>query len=233
MAIEKRKILIVSKYELYFIAIQSQVWSKEFEFIFLKNIYELENNLRIYSKPEAIFFPHVSEYIPEKIFSNFTCVGFHTGDLPRDRGGTPIQNKISRKEYITRVNAIQVTRSIDAGAIYATRQINLSKGNIYEMLAEVSKLIAEMIFEILSLNPEPIPQNELEATYFERRNIDNYLDLNKLTSKEIYDHIRMVDGLDYPKAKMIINDKVFELSEATYENRNLEFKCKLIEGDNE
>jgi methionyl-tRNA formyltransferase len=233
MSIEKQKILIVSKHALYFKTIQTQVWFNDYDIIFFDNLVELEKYLQENNSPRVIFFPHFSEYIPEKIFSKFICIGFHTGDLPRDRGGTPIQNKISRKEYLTRVNAIQITKSMDAGAIYAHKEINLSKGNISQILNKLSNLVTEMIFEILTYDPVPVPQNELESTFFERITSDEFVNFKKLKNNEIYDKIRMVDGLDYPKAKIKIHDKIFELSNATYENDTLEFTCKLIDRSNE
>ena len=43
------------------------------------------------------------------------CIGFHTGDLPGDRGGSPIQHKILRGEYDTFVSAMKLVNEIDAG----------------------------------------------------------------------------------------------------------------------
>lgn len=44
--------------------------------------------------PDLIFFPHWSWIVDENIFTNFTCVVFHTSPLPYGRGGSPIQNLI-------------------------------------------------------------------------------------------------------------------------------------------
>ncbi len=47
-------------------------------------------------KPEYIFFPHWSWIIPSEIYENFKCIVFHMTDLPYGRGGSPLQNLISR-----------------------------------------------------------------------------------------------------------------------------------------
>lgn len=48
-------------------------------------------------KPDYIFFPHWSWLVPEDIFKTYECIGFHLGDLPYGRGGSPLQNHIIKK----------------------------------------------------------------------------------------------------------------------------------------
>ena len=54
------------------------------KFIFLSKI-----NLKRISqiKPRIIFFIFWSKKIPDKIFTNFLCIQFHSSDLPKFRGG--------------------------------------------------------------------------------------------------------------------------------------------------
>ena len=54
----------------------------------------------------TVFVPHYSKIIDLKAFPGARFIGFHTGNLPKDRGGSPIQNKIINKEYSTYVSAI-------------------------------------------------------------------------------------------------------------------------------
>jgi len=70
-------------------------------------------------KPDYVFFPHWSWKISERIFTEFECVAFHMTDLPFGRGGSPLQNLISRGFKKTKISALKVVKELDAGPIYA------------------------------------------------------------------------------------------------------------------
>ncbi|MDZ7775688.1 MAG: hypothetical protein U5L09_08890 [Bacteroidales bacterium] len=57
--------------------------------------------------PEYVFFPHWSYIIPESIFNNYECIVFHMTDLPFGRGGSPLQNLISRGYKETKISALK------------------------------------------------------------------------------------------------------------------------------
>jgi len=58
-------------------------------------------------QPQYIFFPHWSWIIPKRIYEAYECVVFHMTDLPFGRGGSPLQNLISRGIHQTRISAIR------------------------------------------------------------------------------------------------------------------------------
>jgi len=147
----------------------------------------------------TVFVPHYSKIIDLKAFPGTRFIGFHTGNLPKDRGGSPVQNKIVKKEYLTEVSAIALEEKIDSGAIYTHREIDLSEGNIEFILRKVSLLISSMMTEIVVGDLKPTPQNEnLEVN---KRFAESDSELPKRANlSDLYDRIRMVDGLDYPNA---------------------------------
>ena len=147
----------------------------------------------------TIFVPHYSKIIDLKSFPGAKFIGFHTGSLPRDRGGSPIQNKILNKEYFTEVSAIALEGKIDSGAIYARRKIDLSEGNIDLILRNISLLICSMMTEIILGNLEPTPQAEIFEVNKRFKASDSKLP-KRAEINDLYDRIRMVDGLDYPNA---------------------------------
>ncbi len=66
-----------------------------------------------------MYFFRIGRILFQKIFFfNFNCVVFHMTDLPFGRGGSPLQNLISRGIYKTKISAIKVVKEIDAGPIY-------------------------------------------------------------------------------------------------------------------
>lgn len=147
----------------------------------------------------TVFVPHYSKIISLNDFPNARFIGFHTGSLPKDRGGSPVQNKILLKEYLTQVSAIALEDELDSGAIYTHRNIDLSEGDIEFILRKISLLISSMMIEIALGDIKPIPQTknfELKKRLsLSDSELPKIADLN-----DLYDRIRMVDGLDYPKA---------------------------------
>lgn len=148
--------------------------------------------------PEFVFFPHWSWIIPETVHSRFRCVVFHMTDLPYGRGGSPLQNLIMRGHTETRISALQCVSELDAGPIYLKRPLSLD-GTAEQILTRASSLIEEMIAEILTERPHPVPQTGEVVAFTRRRAEDG--DIGRLENAgQVYDHIRMLDGEGYPPA---------------------------------
>ena len=76
--------------------------------------------------PEKIFFLHWSWHVPDRLWKNFTCVGFHMTDLPFGRGGTPLQNLISSGIELTKLSAYVMDHELDAGPILLKKSLRLN-----------------------------------------------------------------------------------------------------------
>jgi methionyl-tRNA formyltransferase len=176
---------------------------------------------------DVIFFPHYSEIIPSEVFEKFLCIGFHTGNLPMGRGGSPIQHQIIEADYMCPISAIQITQSLDSGPIYLQREINLSEGTILEILHRVSLIIASMVEELSSGVTEPRVQVGESQTRKRLSALDSRLDLGALTDRQIYDRIRMLDGLDYPRAYVEFESFRLSLSSAEWEDAALKFVARI------
>ena len=149
-------------------------------------------------QPRYVFFPHWSYIIPPEVYDRYECVIFHMTDLPFGRGGSPLQNLISRGIYRTKISAIRCVRELDAGDIYMKRDLSLygSAEEIYIRAAEITK---EMIIEMIQTGPLPYAQTG-EAVSFKRRRPDES-DMGDLCElNRIFDYIRMLDADGYPKA---------------------------------
>lgn len=151
-------------------------------------------------KPKYLFFPHWSWIIPEEIYKNFQCVVFHMTDLPFGRGGSPLQNLLVRGIYETKISAIRVCAGIDAGPVYLKEPLDISGGSADEILSRASDIVfTKMIPMFLSKDLEPVEQKG-ESVPFKRRAPDQSEIPDGLTSRQIYDYIRMLDGEGYPTA---------------------------------
>ncbi len=178
--------------------------------------------------PEFVFFPHWSSLIPESVFDRFKCVVFHMTDLPFGRGGSPMQNLISRGIYKTKISAITVVREVDGGDIYCKKDFDLSRGSAEELFDKASAIIySQMIPEILSKRPVPVKQ-EGEPVCFGRRTPEqgNLAPLDSLD--QVYDYIRMLDGEGYPPAFIEVGDFRLEFSQAAMEADKVTAVCRII-----
>lgn len=153
-------------------------------------------------KPTWIFFPHWSWVVSSEIHENFACILFHITDLPFGRGGSPLQNLISRGIYRTKISAVEMSDKVDAGRIYFKESLDISRGSAGEIFERVSKIIfSSMIPQIIKSSLEPEEQSG-EVTYFNRLNSDSG-NFNLLQPRDVdkaYDLIRMLDGEGYPRA---------------------------------
>lgn len=164
-------------------------------------------------QPRYIFFPHWSWKIPREVYDRFECVIFHMTDLPFGRGGSPMQNLISRGIYETQLSALRCVEQLDAGPIYLKRPLSLY-GTAEEILVRSSKLMEEMIEKIIREQLQPKPQKG-EAVVFSRRSLADG-DLSGLERLEqVFDFIRMLDGEGYPPAFIETKHLRFEFSRAS------------------
>lgn len=163
-------------------------------------------------QPEYVFLPHWSYLIPREIHERFECVIFHMTDLPFGRGGSPLQNLISRGIYQTQLSALRCVEELDAGPIYLKRPLSLH-GNADEIFLRGAALVKEMIITMLRERPVPQPQQGEVVTFSRRR--PEQSDISELCSLEqIYDYIRMLDADGYPCAYVDVGRFRFEFSRA-------------------
>ena len=150
-------------------------------------------------KPKYIFFPHWSQFVPEEILNSTNCVCFHETDLPYGRGGSPIQNLISKGVRNTVVTAFKMNEEMDAGPIYLKENISL-EGLAEEIFIRISEKIAEMIMIIIKNNPNPIEQEGEAVTFKRRKPNQSEISTEVKNLAELFDLIRMLDASEYPKA---------------------------------
>ena len=124
------RIAVIAKYSFYFEDIQNELHNLNIEMVYAEDISQIEQLVAGGMPFEYIFFPHYSKVIPGGFLQLHSCIGFHTGDLPADRGGSPIQHKILKGEYKTWVSAINLIEEIDAGDVLCQEPVSLEHGSI-------------------------------------------------------------------------------------------------------
>lgn len=179
--------------------------------------------------PEYIFFLHWSYIIPEEIYKNYKCIVFHMTDLPFGRGGSPLQNLIIRGIKDTKISAIDCVKELDAGDVYIKRQLSLA-GTAQEIFERAGYVVQEMIEYIIANHPTPVAQKG-EVVYFKRRvpeqsNLESAKNL-----QEVYDHIRMLDCPEYPKAFIKTEQFVIEFQNAVLDDQQLKAEVVIKKRD--
>lgn len=171
-------------------------------------------------KPRIIFFIFWSKKIPENIFSKFLCIQFHSSDLPKFKGGSPIQNQILKKIYKTKISAFKINKKIDDGDICMKSSISLH-GKLEDIFKKIEKKALEMIVKISKKETISFKKQKGRSSFYLRRqpyqsDISYVIDKKSI---EIFDFIRMLDADDYPKAYYILGNKKIELYDVSLKNQ--------------
>ncbi len=164
-------------------------------------------------KPNKVFIPHWSYLIPDEIFTNYECIVFHMTDLPFGRGGSPLQNLIARGFERTKVSAIRVNEGLDTGDVYLQKELSLH-GTAEEIFLRASKVIEQMIVEIIEQDLQSVPQQGEPVVFARRKPAEgNIVSLDSI--EKVFDFIRMLDAEGYPKAFLEAGNFRFEFSRAS------------------
>jgi methionyl-tRNA formyltransferase len=170
-------------------------------------------------KPDWVFFFHWNHIVPKEVFSKTKCVVLHTSNLPRHRGGSPIQNQIIERVKTTNVNAIKMVEEVDAGPIYGSAKISIqgSLRDIWMSIAnESEKLIADCI-AYHSFKDTPVAQTG--TTYPCLRRKTSEIPVNDVkTLEDLYDYIRMLDAEGYNRSFVSLGKFKLEFSRASIVN---------------
>ena len=168
--------------------------------------------------PKYIFFLHWSWKVPNEIIDQYECICFHMTDVPYGRGGSPLQNLITRGHTRTKLTALRMTRDFDAGAVYLKEDLSLD-GNAEEIYIRATCLSAKMVEQIIKRRPDPVPQTGT-VTIFERRRPEESEIPQVPSLKALYDFVRMLDAEGYPRAFIKHNGFRYEFSRAAlYDGR--------------
>jgi len=169
-------------------------------------------NLRKIS-PRYIFFPHWSWLVPEEILNEFECICFHMTDVPYGRGGSPLQNLISRGHQETKLSALKMEKSLDTGPVYMKVPLSLN-GSANDIFHDCAKLSFSMMSSIIDLQPIPSPQVGTVVEFQRKKPADSKLPQNA-ELQTLYNTIRMLDADTYPKAFIDYGNFKFEFNQAT------------------
>ena len=200
--------------------------SKQYQITLLTNPSKLTYSYVKKINPKMIFFPDWSWIVPSEIVKNYKCVCFHESNLPKFRGGSPIQNQIIRGITKTKTTAFFMTDGLDEGDILLQKDLSL-EGTLNEIFDRMTINDYEMIKKIIKGKYQVRKQNGRPTIFKRRKPEESELKSLNYSKKYLYNFIRMLAD-PYPNAFLRINNRKIVFKSAEYDGRPLKFSGEIV-----
>ena len=180
-------------------------------------------------QPSAIFHNGWSWYVPKEFLDIGINTTLHPGKLPKDRGGSPLQNQIRNGETWTYANIMELSEKLDEGNIYDREEISLD-GYIEDVWARMTAtgvvMTRKFLKNIAKGDCISYPQSNEEPTSYKRvRQKQGRIRLEEHTALEIYNMIRAhaeTDPNTYVRnAYFVVGNKKLRITRASLELESL------------
>lgn len=106
--------------------------------------------------------------IPEAIVNRYSCIGLHPSDLPKYRGGSPLQHQIIDGLTETQCSLFLLAPELDVGPVLAKTPMSLA-GNMDDVFSELVRAGAELLNKSFTAWPDWHPLEQDDAAGFVRR----------------------------------------------------------------
>lgn len=192
-------------YREWAINIFNKVNNLDYEFILISNKNLCTRKFIDTISPDVIFFYGWSWIVPDDVVKNYICLCLHPSNLPKYRGGSPIQNQVISGEDVSAVSIFKMNNELDAGPIYYQKDFLLN-GYLDAILNNIESIgcegTAKFIADYENNNVVFVEQNRDEATFCKRRSSkDSEIkpeDFLKYDSKYFFNMVRSLQ-LPYPE----------------------------------
>jgi len=214
-------IYLFCAYRKWSIKLFEKLSKKYQDMVLLKSPEKLTLNYVKKTNPKLIFFPDWSWIVDDEIINNYKCVCFHESNLPKFRGGSPLQNQIIRGVEKTKSTAFLMNKGLDEGNIFLQKDLSL-KGSINKIFERMIKNDYEMIIKIINGKYKLKKQKGKPTKYNRRKPSQSQLTNLNYSKKHLYNFIRMLEE-PYPNAFIKIGKRRIVFKDATYKNKKLRF----------
>lgn len=214
-----------------YLIISKRVWDKKnFSNLGKKFFFFKEINKKIIKKinPKIIFFIHWSKKISKDIYTKNLCIQFHASDLPKFRGGSPIQNQILSNIKNTKISAFKVSRNLDAGPICLKEKLNLDN-DINVVFRDMEKKSLSMIKKIAQSNKIRFyaQRGKISVVKRRRKSDSNLINKDLDNIEKISTFLKANSANNYPKAFINLGKyKLYISSFKKYKN-NIQGKYEI------
>lgn len=196
--------------------------SKKYEMYLITSPKELTFKKVKQINPKFIFFPDWSWIVPSKIIDNYSCICFHESDLPKFRGGSPIQNQIINGIKKTKTTAFLMDDGLDTGDILLKKSLSLD-GSINEIFDRMITNDYEMIVDIINKKYTMKKQRGKSTLFKRRKPEESELEHLNQSNLYLYNFIRMLED-PYPNAFIKIGKKKIIFKSIKMKKNTLEFR---------
>ena len=170
-------------------------------------------------KPDLVITLAYDQIVPQGFLDKIPmgCLNLHGSLLPKYRGASPIQTALINGETVTGVTLMEMVKAMDAGRMYAKKEVVIDEDdNSTSLFNKIKIAAAELILEALPLYINGAlkgePQDENEVTFCSLiKPEQEKLDLG-LTAKEIVGWIRGLS--DEPGAYLYLNNLKLKIYKA-------------------
>ena len=162
-------------------------------------------------KPDLVITLAYGQIVPQGFLDKVPlgCLNLHGSLLPKYRGASPIQTALINNEKVTGVTLMEMVKAMDAGRMYAKKEVLIAEDdNATSLFNKIKIAASELVLEALplyikgELNGEE--QNENEVTFCSLiKPEQEKLDLS-LPAREIVGWIRGLS--DEPGAYLYLNN---------------------------
>ena len=170
-------------------------------------------------KPDLVITLAYGQIVPEGFLNKVPmgCLNLHGSLLPKYRGASPVQSVLINNESITGVTLMEMVKAMDAGRMYAKKEIKISdEDNATSLFNKVKEAASELVLESLpkyingELKGEEQDENEVTFCSIIKPEQER-LDLS-LSAKEIVGWIRGLS--DEPGAYLYLNNLKLKIYKA-------------------
>ena len=159
--------------------------------------------------PDFVLYYGWSNFINKNIYMNFFCLMLHPSDLPKFRGGSPLQNQIINSIEKSAVTIFKINKDIDGGPILKKHFLSL-KGDISDIFLRLEIIGSKLTNEIIKGDYKLTKQNLKNTKVYKRlKPSQSEITIKELFSKNanyLYNKIRMLND-PYPNAFIRTKDK--------------------------
>ena len=178
----------------------------------IRNDYEFMKELN----PELVITCAYGQIVPQGLLdlSKLGNINVHASLLPKLRGGAPIHHSLIDGCQKTGVTIMQMVDKMDAGEMYAKKEITITDdmdlGSLWNDLKVIgADLLISMLDDYIDGKIKGIPQDENEVTYaWNIKREEEHIDFNK-DAREVFNLIR---GLSpFIGAYCYLNEQPFKI----------------------
>ena len=184
-------------------------------------------------KPDLVITLAYGQIVPQGFLDKIPmgCLNLHGSLLPKYRGASPVQTALINNEKVTGVTLMEMVKAMDAGRMYAKKEIIIAEDdNATSLFNKVKIAAGELVLEALPLyikgELKGEMQNEEEVTFCSLiKPEQEKLDLS-LPAISIVGWIRGLS--DEPGAYLYLNNNKLKIYKARVINSNVDHEIGEI-----